>query len=96
MPKYKLNSAQTEVVEISNMAVNGCADAGTAGFEGRVVQRRFDENIGTILQGYSEQSNVSVVEEFINLIVAQRGYEANSKVLQTTSDMLSVLNNLHF
>ena len=38
------------------------------------------EGIGTVMQGYTDQSNVSVVEEFINLIVAQRGYEANSKV----------------
>src|SRR5512141_2877759 len=37
------------------------------------------EGLGTLLQGYQEQSNVSIVEEFIALIAAQRGYEANSK-----------------
>jgi len=52
------------------------------------------EGIGTILQGYTEQSNVSVVEEFINLIVAQRGYEANSKVVNAADDMYQQVNNL--
>ncbi len=37
------------------------------------------EGMGTVLQGYTEQSNVSVVEEFVNLIQSQRAYEANSK-----------------
>ena len=36
------------------------------------------------MQGYTEGSNVSVLEEFINLIVAQRGYEANSQVCTGT------------
>ena len=40
------------------------------------------EGLGTLLQGYIEQSNVSIVDEFINLIQAQRGYEANSKVVR--------------
>jgi flagellar basal-body rod protein FlgG len=52
------------------------------------------EGMGTILQGYIEQSNVSVVEEFINLIVAQRGYEANSKVVQAADNMYQQANNL--
>ena len=52
------------------------------------------EGLGTVLQGYTENSNVSVVEEFINLIVAQRGYEANSKVVKAADDMYSQINNL--
>jgi flagellar basal-body rod protein FlgG len=52
------------------------------------------EGLGTILQGYTEQSNVSVVEEFINLIVAQRGYEANSKVVKAADDMYQQVNSL--
>lgn len=52
------------------------------------------EGMGTVLQGYLEQSNVSVVEEFINLIVAQRGYEANSKVVQAADNMYQQVNNL--
>ncbi|MBS1856542.1 MAG: flagellar basal-body rod protein FlgG [Acidobacteria bacterium] len=52
------------------------------------------EGLGTVLQGYTEQSNVSVVEEFINLIVAQRAYEANSKVVKAADDMYQQVNNL--
>ena len=52
------------------------------------------EGLGSVLQGYTEQSNVSVVEEFINLIVAQRGYEANSKVVKAADDMYQQVNNL--
>jgi len=52
------------------------------------------EGLGTLLQGYTEQSNVSVVEEFINLIVSQRAYEANSKVVKAADDMYQQVNNL--
>ena len=52
------------------------------------------EGIGTLLQGYTEQSNVSVVNEFINLIVAQRTYEANSKVVKASDEMFQDVNNL--
>lgn len=53
-----------------------------------------DEGYGTIAQGYLEMSNVSVVEEMVNMIVTQRAYEANSKVIQTSDEMLSVADSL--
>ncbi len=43
---------------------------------------------GSIMQGYSEASNVNIVEEMVNLIVAQRAYEINSKSIQTSDEML--------
>jgi len=52
------------------------------------------EGMGQLLQGYVEQSNVSVVQEFINLIVSQRAYEANSKVVKAADDMYQQVNNL--
>jgi flagellar basal-body rod protein FlgG len=52
------------------------------------------EGLGTVLQGYTEQSNVSVVNEFINLIAAQRTYEANSKVVKASDEMSQDVNNL--
>ena len=52
------------------------------------------EGIGTILQGYTEQSNVSVVDEFVNLIVSQRAYEANSKVVKAADEMYQQMNNI--
>jgi flagellar basal-body rod protein FlgG len=52
------------------------------------------EGLGSLLQGYTEQSNVSVVDEFVNLIVSQRAYEANSKVVKAADDMYQNMNNL--
>jgi flagellar basal-body rod protein FlgG len=52
------------------------------------------EGLGTVMQGYVEQSNVSIVQEFINLIVAQRAYESNSKVVQAADQMYQQVNNL--
>jgi flagellar basal-body rod protein FlgG len=52
------------------------------------------EGMGSVMQGYVEGSNVSVVEEFISLIVAQRGYEANSKVVQAADQMYQQTNNI--
>ncbi len=52
------------------------------------------EGTGTLLQGYVEQSNVSVVEEFINMIVSQRAYEANSKVVRAADEMYQQVNNI--
>ncbi|HYP13529.1 MAG TPA: flagellar basal-body rod protein FlgG [Bryobacteraceae bacterium] len=52
------------------------------------------EGMGSLLQGYVEQSNVSVVEEFINLIVSQRAYEANSKIVKAADEMYQQANNV--
>jgi flagellar basal-body rod protein FlgG len=52
------------------------------------------EGIGSLLSGYAEQSNVSIVEEFVNLIVSQRAYEANSKVVKAADDMYQQVNGL--
>lgn len=43
---------------------------------------------GTLAQGFLENANVNVAEELINMIVAQRAYEANAKVLSTTNEMM--------
>jgi len=50
--------------------------------------------IGTIQQGFLETSNVNVVEEITNLITAQRAYEMNSKVIETSDQMMAVLGNI--
>ena len=41
-----------------------------------------------------EQSNVSVVEQFVEMIVAQRSYEANSRVVKAADEMMQQLNQL--
>jgi len=53
-----------------------------------------ENGFGTIAQGFLEMSNVSVVDEMVNMITAQRAYEINSKVIQTADDMLQLANNL--
>jgi flagellar basal-body rod protein FlgG len=57
---------------------SGAAEVGQPGEQG----------FGNILQGYIETSNVNIVEEMVNLIVAQRAYEVNSKSIQTSDEML--------
>ncbi len=52
------------------------------------------EGLGTLQQGVLEQSNVSVVDEFIQMILAQRSYEANSKVVSAADQMFQQVNNL--
>ncbi len=47
-----------------------------------------------IWQGYSEGSNVQIVDEMINLITAERAYEINSKAIQTADSMLGIVNSL--
>jgi flagellar basal-body rod protein FlgG len=53
-----------------------------------------ENGLGTLQSGYTEQSNVSVVEEMVNMIISQRAYEANSKVITTADQMFSQANNL--
>jgi flagellar basal-body rod protein FlgG len=50
--------------------------------------------IGTLVQGYTEASNVDAVSEITALIVAQRAYEMNSKVISTADAMLGVANQV--
>jgi flagellar basal-body rod protein FlgG len=52
------------------------------------------EGLGSIEQGVLEGSNVSVVDEFIQMILAQRSYEANSRVVSTADQMMQQLNTL--
>ena len=47
-----------------------------------------------IRQGYLEASNVQTVDEMVNLIVAQRAYEMNSKAIQAADEMLGQANQL--
>ena len=59
-----------------------------------VVGNPGDEGFGTIEQRTLEMSNVQVVEEMVEMIVAQRAYEANSKTIQTADELLRIANNL--
>ena len=52
------------------------------------------DGIGTISQGYLENANVNIVEEMVNMIMAQRAYEATSKVIKTSDEMMQIANNI--
>ena len=53
-----------------------------------------ENGFGEIQQGALELSNVSVVQEMVNLILAQRAYEVNSKAVQSADEMMQESNNL--
>jgi len=50
--------------------------------------------IGTLLQGYVENSNVNMVEELTQMITAQRAFEINSKVITTSDQMMQTVTNM--
>ncbi len=68
--------------KISN--ASGDAIGGRPGFDG----------MGKLQHKFLENSNVSTVREMVNMIVAQRAYELNSKAIQTSDSMLGIANNL--
>lgn len=53
-----------------------------------------EDGLGTVVNNYLEGSNVSVVEEIVNMISGQRAYEANSKSIQTADSMLGTATGL--
>ena len=65
-------------------AASGTPNAGVPGQNG----------IGTVQQGFTETSNVNVVEELVQMIQTQRAYELNSKAIQTSDQMLQKLSQL--
>ena len=65
-------------------SASGTPETGTPGENG----------FGDLKQGYLEVSNVKVVEEMVNMIVAQRAYEINSKAVQAADEMMQMSNNL--
>jgi flagellar basal-body rod protein FlgG len=63
---------------------SGTALIGTPGSDG----------LGTLLQGYVENSNVNLVEELTQMITSQRAFEINSKVITTSDEMMQAVNNM--
>ena len=50
---------------------------------------------GTLRQGFLESSNVQLVDELVSLMLAQRGFEMNSKIVQAADQMLGITNSLY-
>jgi flagellar basal-body rod protein FlgG len=59
-----------------------------------MAARPGEDGAGTLAQGYVESSNVKMVDEIVNLMLAQRAYEASVKVVQAADEMLGLANNL--
>ena len=77
-----LQSIGENLYKVTN--ASGEAMPGRPGFEG----------MGKVLHKFLEMSNVSVVQEMVNMIVAQRAYELNSRAIQTSDTMLGIANGL--
>ena len=77
---YKVGSTMFQATESSGAAINEATNPNVKKSE--------------VYQGYLESSNVQVADEMVNLIIAQRAYELNSKVITTSDSMLQVANEL--
>ena len=82
-----VNEAGLEAIGDNLFLESGASGAATTGTPNSV-------GFGELLQGYTEASNVDAVSEISALIVAQRSYEMNSKVITTADDMLRTSSQL--
>ena len=101
-----VNAGETEATEIGQLTIAkflnpaGLSAMGRNLYEQTTASGDYIEGVagldglGLIRSGYLEMSNVETVEEMVNLIIAQRSYEINSKAIQTAEDMMQIANNL--
>ncbi len=100
-------SGQTQAQQVGNIQLAMFANPGglnsvgnnlflatTASGDPIVATPGGSEGLGTLQQGTLEQANVNVVDEFIQMILAQRAYESNSKVVHAADQMFQQLNQL--
>ncbi|BBF44810.1 flagellar basal-body rod protein FlgG [Lachnospiraceae bacterium KM106-2] len=80
----------TGLEKIGDSMYKASSASGEAMIEGTGVTT----NLSKLKQGYLEASNVSAADEMVDLIVAQRAYEMNSKTIQAADSMLQTANNL--
>ncbi len=100
------NAGETEVTDVGQILLAKFLNPAGLSAMGRNLYRQTtasgdyiegvagEEGLGQIRQGYLEVSNVETVEEMVNLIIAQRAYEVNSKAIQTSEEMTQIANNL--
>eukprot|EP01037_Dinobryon_pediforme_P027119 gene27119-29896_t len=97
---------QTAAVKLGQLQLARFTNPGALSAQGGDLYRATDasgepisgnagqDGIGTLVQGSLEGSNVQLVDEMVNLMVAQRAYEASVKVAQASDEMLGMINNL--
>jgi flagellar basal-body rod protein FlgG len=100
------SSTRGEPFEVGRIELVRFADTGALGALGGnlyrpsersgepIFGRAGEEGFGTLAQGFVEGSNVNLVEEMVDLMVAQRAYESSVKVIQASDEMLAMSNNL--
>ncbi|NLY77179.1 MAG: flagellar basal-body rod protein FlgG [Tissierellia bacterium] len=92
-----VNIARLKLVNFTNP--NGLLSTGSnlysaTAASGAEIPIAADQMESRIIQGYLEASNVKIVDEMVKMITAQRAYEINSKTIQTSDDMMQIVNNL--
>ena len=99
-------AASTTPIEVGRLTMARFADAGALTALGNGLYAASDasgdassghggeDGMGTIAQGFLEGSNVKMVDEMVNLMIAQRAYEASVKVVQASDEMMGMVNNL--
>ncbi|AWG43125.1 flagellar basal-body rod protein FlgG [Candidatus Borreliella tachyglossi] len=89
---------QIEIVRFVNpaglIAIGSNAFKETIGSGEEISGTPGSDGMGRLRQGILEMSNISIAEEMVAMIVAQRAYEINSKAIQTSDNMLGIANNL--
>ena len=92
------NIGQFELANFSNeaglLAVGDNLYLETPASGGTTAGNPDSAGFGRLQQGFLETSNVNVVEEITNLITAQRAYEMNSKVIETSDQMMATMSNV--
>jgi flagellar basal-body rod protein FlgG len=91
-------SGQLELVRFANpggLVAEGDGIYRASARSGEPIPGRASEDgLGAIAQGYLEGSNVKMIDELVGLMLAQRAYEANVKVVQAADEMLGLVNGL--
>ena len=89
---------QLEMANFSNPSALKAAGSGiftpTEASGEAVYGKPGSQGLGAITQGALENSNVSLVDEMVTLMVTQRAYELSSKIIQASDEMMSMTNNL--
>jgi flagellar basal-body rod protein FlgG len=93
-----IEAGQVEMVRFANpsglLAQAGDTYRATDASGEPIAGRPGEDGMGTLAQGLVEGSNVKLVEEMVQLMVAQRAYEASAKVVQASDEMLGLVNGL--
>jgi flagellar basal-body rod protein FlgG len=93
-----VDAGQLELVRFGNpgaLAPLGANEyRATEGSGEGMTMRPGQDGAGVLAQGYLEASNVKLVDEMVGLMMAQRAYEANAKVVQASDEMLGMINGL--